>query len=84
MELSMYQERQRIKTSLFILAGCVNAEDLKTQYTEVSVQAAGEARVRAEDKIDVRIRAGGNVYIYGNPKSVDESRVFGGRIKRMN
>jgi hypothetical protein len=64
--------------------GIYNAKELKTEYTEVSVQAAGEASIYAEEKVDVRIRAGGNVFIYGNPKSVDESRVFGGRIKRMN
>ena len=64
--------------------GIYNAEDLTTEYTEVSVQAAGEASIKATDKVDVRIRAGGDVYIYGNPNSIDESRVFGGRIKRMN
>ena len=33
--------------------------------------------------VDVRIKAGGDVFIYGKPKQVDESRVLGGRIKRM-
>lgn len=64
--------------------GIYNAKDLVTEYTEVRVQAAGEASINSVDKVDVRIRAGGDVYIYGTPKKVDESRVFGGRIKRMN
>ncbi|MCA0131261.1 head GIN domain-containing protein [Winogradskyella alexanderae] len=63
--------------------GIVNGEELVTEKTEVSVNAAGEAYVNASEFVDVRIRAGGDVFIYGNPKRVDESRVFGGRIKRM-
>ena len=34
--------------------------------------------------LDIKIRAGGDVYIYGDPKKVNESKALGGRIKRMN
>ncbi len=64
-------------------AGVFNGEDFVTEHTEVSINAAGEAYVHATLKVDVRIKAGGDVYIYGKPKQVDESRVLGGRIKRM-
>lgn len=64
-------------------AGVFNGEDFVTEHTEVSINAAGEAYVNATLKVDVRIKAGGDVYIYGKPKQVDESRVLGGRIKRM-
>ena len=63
--------------------GVFNGEDFKTQQTEVSINAAGEAYLNASEYVDVRIKAGGDVYIYGNPKKVDESKVLGGRIKRM-
>ncbi|BAO75543.1 head GIN domain-containing protein [Winogradskyella sp. PG-2] len=63
--------------------GVFNGEDFITKQTEVSVNAAGEAHVNATEYVDVRIKAGGDVYIYGKPKQVDESRVLGGRIKRM-
>jgi hypothetical protein len=63
--------------------GVFNGEDFITEQTEVSVNAAGEAYVHATDYVDVRIKAGGDVYIYGKPKQVDESSVLGGRIKRM-
>lgn len=63
--------------------GIVNAKEFITEKTEVSINAAGEAFINASEFVDVRIRAGGDVYIYGNPKRIDESRVFGGRIKRM-
>jgi len=63
--------------------GIVNGKELNTNYTKVSINAAGEAYVNATESVDAKIRAGGNIYIYGNPKVVDESRVLGGRIKRM-
>lgn len=63
--------------------GVFNGEDFVTEQTEVSINAAGEAYVNATEYVDVRIKAGGDVYIYGKPKQVDESRILGGRIKRM-
>lgn len=63
--------------------GIYNAKELITESTELSINAAGEAYIHATERVDVRIKAGGDVFIYGNPKTVDESRVFGGRIKRM-
>lgn len=63
--------------------GDYHGEALKTDYTEVSIRAAGEAYVRATKKVTAKVRAGGDIYIYGNPESIDESRVLGGRIKRM-
>ncbi|WP_296382727.1 head GIN domain-containing protein [Winogradskyella sp.] len=63
--------------------GVINGKDFVTEQTEVSINAAGEAYVNATEYVDVRIKAGGDVFIYGNPKKVEESRVLGGRIKRM-
>lgn len=63
--------------------GVFNGEDFKTEQTEVSINAGGEAYVFASEHVDVRIKAGGDVYIYGDPKTVDENKVLGGRIKRM-
>jgi len=64
--------------------GIYQGEHTKTEETEVSVVAAGEAYVNASKLVDVKIRVGGDVYIYGNPETVNESRAIGGRIKRMN
>jgi len=63
--------------------GIFNGEEFITKDTEVSINAAGEAYVHATESVDVRIKAGGNVFIYGKPKQVDESTLLGGRIKRM-
>lgn len=63
--------------------GSFNGENLITKQTEISINAGGEAYINAKESVNVRIKAGGNVYIYGDPKQVEESRVLGGRIKRM-
>ncbi|WP_138432545.1 head GIN domain-containing protein [Winogradskyella algicola] len=63
--------------------GVFNGEQLSTEQTEVSVNAGGEAYVNASELVDVRIKAGGDVYIYGKPKQINESKVLGGRVKRM-
>ena len=64
--------------------GIYHGKDLKTEETEVSIVAAGEAYVNASNLADIKIRVGGDVFIYGNPKTVNESKAIGGRIKRMN
>ena len=63
--------------------GVYEGEKLITKNTEVSINAAGEAKVNATEFVEVRVRAGGDVYIYGNPKEIDEKTVLGGRVKRM-
>ncbi|MEM9680880.1 MAG: head GIN domain-containing protein [Bacteroidota bacterium] len=63
--------------------GVYKGAECVSENSEVSIHAAGEAFVNATEGMDIRIRAGGDVYVYGDPKRVDESRVFGGRIKRM-
>lgn len=64
--------------------GIYKGEHLKTEETEVTIVAAGEAYVYASKLMDIKIRAGGDVYIYGNPEKVNESKAIGGRIKRMD
>ncbi|REE08505.1 putative autotransporter adhesin-like protein [Winogradskyella pacifica] len=63
--------------------GVFNGEDFITEKTDVSINAAGEAYVHATESANARIKAGGNVYIYGKPKEVEERTILGGKIKRM-
>lgn len=56
---------------------------LITETTEVSINAAGEAQVHATEFVEARVRAGGEVLIYGKPKEIDEKTLLGGRVKRM-
>jgi len=64
--------------------GIYKGEHLTTEFTDVAIRAAGEAHINASTLVNAKVRAGGDIYIYGNPERVDESRVLGGRIKRMD
>lgn len=66
-----------------LTGGQYHGSKLKTENTEVSINAAGESHVNASKLVDVKIRVGGDVFIYGNPEMVKESKVLGGRVKRM-
>ncbi|MBC2838952.1 head GIN domain-containing protein [Robiginitalea sp. SC105] len=60
--------------------GIFEGRDLKTDYSSIRVSAGGEAELFASEEVDIRIRAGGDVYVYGNPNQVHKDRIFGGRI----
>ncbi len=60
--------------------GIFEGRDLKTTYTSVKVSAGGEATLSASEKVDINVRAGGDVYVYGNPKEVNKKTLAGGRI----
>lgn len=64
--------------------GIFQGENFESESAYVSINAAGEARINASKLADVKIRAGGDVYIYGNPEKVNENRMLGGRIQRMD
>ena len=62
--------------------GQYKGKELHTEKTDVIIRAAGEAHVHATKEVTAKVRAGGSVYIYGNPEKVDENTVFGGKIVR--
>jgi hypothetical protein len=64
--------------------GVYNGKSLETQHSEISIRAAGEANVFAVEKVIAKVRAGGDINIYGNPKNVEQSKILGGRIKLIN
>ncbi len=60
--------------------GKVRNKNLNTKTTRVTVNAGGRADVKASDKVTAKVRAGGYIYIYGDPKDVERDKVFGGKI----
>lgn len=64
--------------------GVFEGKELSTKETKVTITAAGRADINASEKVHARVTAGGNIYIYGNPKEVDKKRLAGGRIKIMH
>lgn len=64
--------------------GKVYNKELNTTETTVVVNAGGRADVKASEKVKAKVRAGGSIYIYGNPKEVEKDKIFGGKIQIMD
>ncbi|WP_306351238.1 head GIN domain-containing protein [Flavobacterium sp. '19STA2R22 D10 B1'] len=62
--------------------GILQAKTLITKQTAVSINAGGEADVNATDIVDAKVRAGGNITVYGDPKQINKKHVIGGSIKK--
>lgn len=66
---------------LLINSGAIfNAKSLDTEQTTITVNAGGEADIKATDLVDAKVRAGGNITIYGKPKQINQKVVAGGNI----
>lgn len=59
------------------------AKDLITKQTTITGNAGGEADVYATDLVDAKIRAGGNILIYGKPKQINQKVIAGGSIEQV-
>ncbi|MEN9336921.1 MAG: hypothetical protein RLZZ500_1908 [Bacteroidota bacterium] len=63
--------------------GIYKAEKLITEQTTITGNAGGEASVFATELVDAKIRAGGTISIYGNPKQINEKTIAGGTIRQV-
>ena len=61
--------------------GIYEAEKLITNQTIITTNAGGEATIYATDFVDAKVRAGGDITIYGKPKQINQKIVAGGRIE---
>jgi len=64
--------------------GIYEAEKLKTNQTIITANAGGDADVYATDLVDAKVRAGGDIRIFGKPKQINQKIVAGGTIKKGN
>ncbi|MBV1923223.1 MAG: DUF2807 domain-containing protein [Flavobacteriaceae bacterium] len=64
--------------------GIFEGRELNTQDTKIKITAAGEAEINASNKVDAKVTAGGEVYIYGEPSTVNKKTFAGGNITIMN
>jgi len=69
------------QTIVINTGGIFEGKDLKTSSTDVRISAGGEADVFASDQVDINVKAGGDVYVYGKPKKVNKSTFIGGRVR---
>ena len=63
-------------------AGDLNAYELKTRETDVSVSSAGDADVYATEKITARASSAGDVNYKGDPKYVDAHASSAGGVHK--
>ncbi|AIY13195.1 MULTISPECIES: head GIN domain-containing protein [Cellulophaga] len=61
--------------------GIFEGKELRTETATVKITAAGEADVYASKKVDIKIKAGGDVTVYGNPEYVNKNTFAGGRVR---
>lgn len=61
--------------------GIYEAENLKTEQTTITCNAGGQADVFAAILVDAKVRAGGEITIYGKPKEINQKVIAGGTIK---
>lgn len=59
------------------------AENLITNQTTITVNAGGEASINAKEIVDAKVRAGGNITVYGKPKQINQKVIAGGNIKEI-
>lgn len=60
--------------------GILRANGLETSQTTVKITTGGEADVRATELVDAKVRAGGTITIFGNPKQINKKVTLGGNI----
>ncbi|WP_420320909.1 head GIN domain-containing protein [Flagellimonas sp.] len=63
--------------------GIYHGKAFKTKFTTITVNAGGNAAVYATNYVKANVKAGGEVLVYGDPLKMDEKKVFGGKIKRV-
>jgi uncharacterized membrane protein len=65
-------------------AGDFKGENLIGTDVKVSIAGGGTASIFSKAYVNAKVRAGGTIYVYGNPNKIDETTTFGGTIKKIN
>ncbi len=67
--------------NVLINAGSIyTANKLRTSQTVITANAGAEAAIYATDLVDAKVRAGGEIAIYGKPKNITRKTIAGGKI----
>lgn len=61
--------------------GKYDGQSLQTDITSITTNAGGQASVNATESVDATTRAGGIIDIYGKPKSKNDKKIAGGKIR---
>nr|WP_297306553.1 head GIN domain-containing protein [uncultured Flavobacterium sp.] len=63
--------------------GFIDAKDLNFTSVDATVNAGGKIDVKATETVNATTRAGGNINVFGNPKTITEKTTAGGNIHRV-
>ncbi|WP_396144737.1 head GIN domain-containing protein [Flavobacterium sp.] len=63
--------------------GEYKGEKLYSEYTDVTVNAGGNADVFTTGLVEAKVRAGGTITVYGKPKQINKKIVAGGSIEEV-
>ena len=77
------QGRSQMQDISINTGGVYKAQNLKTSFTTISVNAGGTAYIFASDYVGATVKAGGLIKVFGDPKKMDEKKFFGGTIERV-
>lgn len=64
--------------------GILEAKELETAQTTINVSAGGNAEIKASVLVDAKVKAGGNIYVYGRPEQINKETLLGGKIIEKN
>ena len=62
--------------------GIYEANKLITNQTVITTNAGGEADIYATELVDAKVRAGGDITVYGNPKQLNQKIIAGGKVRK--
>jgi hypothetical protein len=62
--------------------GIYEAEKLVSSQTTITANAGGQADIFATNLVDAKVRAGGEITIYGKPKQINQKVIAGGTIEQ--
>jgi hypothetical protein len=62
--------------------GIYEAEKLVTSQTTITANTGGQADVFTTNVVDAKVRAGGEITIYGKPKQINQKVIAGGTIEQ--
>lgn len=61
--------------------GIYEAQQFITKQTTITANAGGEADIFATDIVEAKVRAGGDITIYGKPKQINQKVIAGGTVR---
>lgn len=63
--------------------GKFKGKELQSAQTKVMVKAGGVADILASDFVDAKVRVGGTINVYGDPKVLEKQTFIGGTINEL-